>query len=400
VEHREDRDSHLLIGEIGLAAQESLYTVVKGGKQMRKKGFLSGALVFLLIMGSSAFASHLSEERVLLSDDAYHYRYFADGQHDGNYIEWWYFNFFDAVQDIQIIFTYSIVDPEDYSGLGQAVVNAVVYTPQDIIHEMEIFSTDRFSASYCQADVQIESNAIEVIDSDTYRIVGSIGDGQLSWDLIYVKQTDSWFGGDREKVGLFPWEQMSWLIYMPGAYVSGEIDVDGQSYILNNTPGYHDHNWGEWIPSNALWNWAQYFEPGLTLEIGDFMRRPAGIMSIEFQGDRTVFSKDQYHLLHTRWALDKENGKIFPVRTLVYAESDTKRLLLGMKAKETEALRMKMPFPLPDVIINEQTAHYVGRLWEKNSDGEWDLLVSFSGDGFKEYSSRKWKRRGQASGVE
>lgn len=367
---------------------------------MRKKRFLSGGLVFLLIIGSSAFAFHSPEERVLLSDDAYHYRYFADGQHDGNYIEWWYFNFFDAVQDIQIIFTYSIVDPGNRSGLGQAIVGAVAYTPQDIVNEMDIFSTDRFFASYDQADVQIESNAIQVIDSDTYRILGSVGDGRLSWDLIYVRQADSWFGGNREDVGLFPWEQMSWLIYMPGAYVSGEVHVDGQSYILNNAPGYHDHNWGEWIPSNALWNWGQYFEPGLALEIGDFMCRPAGIMSIEFQGDRTVFSKDQYHLIHTRWAFDEENRKLFPVRTWLYAENDTRGLLLGMKAHETEALRMKTPFPLPDVIIYEQAAHYVGRLWKKNSHGEWELLVSFSGDGFKEYTGRKWKRRGKASGVE
>jgi len=33
---------------------------------------------------------------------------FADGQHDQDYIEWWYFNLFDAVQNIQIIFAYSI----------------------------------------------------------------------------------------------------------------------------------------------------------------------------------------------------------------------------------------------------------------------------------------------------
>lgn len=368
---------------------------------MRKKQFLSGVLVFLLIIGSSAFAFHSPEERVLMSDDAYHYDYWADGQHDGNYIEWWYFNFFDAVQDIQMTFAYYIADPENISGLGQAMVGAFAYTPQDIISETDIFSTDSFSASYERADVQIdEANYIEVIYSDTYRIVGSIGDGRLSWDLIYVRQADSWFGGDREEVGLFPWEQMSWLIYMPGAYVSGEIEVDGHSYTLNNVPGYHDHNWGEWIPSDPLWNWAQYFEPGLALEIGDFIRRPAGVMSIEFQCNRTIFSKNQYHLIHTRWALDRENCKLFPVRTWLYAENKTRRLLLGMKTHETEALRVKTPPPLPDVIIYEQTAHYVGLLWEKNSHGKWELLVSFSGDGFKEYTSRKWKRRGQTSGVE
>ncbi|KON30916.1 hypothetical protein AC480_00080 [miscellaneous Crenarchaeota group archaeon SMTZ1-55] len=60
-----------------------------------------------------------------------------------------------------------------------------------------------------------------------------------------------------------------------------------------------------------------------------------------------------------------------------------------MKTHETEALRVKTPPPLPYVIIYEQTAHHVGLLWEKNSHGKWELLVSFSGDGFKEYTSRK-----------
>ncbi|NIO03731.1 MAG: hypothetical protein GTN74_03700 [Proteobacteria bacterium] len=357
---------------------------------MRRKWMLFGGLALLWIMGSDVFPSHSLEESVFLSDDAYHYRDFADGQHDRNYIEWWYFNLYDTVQDIQTIFGYSIIDPEDYSGLGQAIVGAVAYTAEGIVSESDTFSTESFSASYEQADVEIEANAIEVIDHDTYRIVGSIGGGRLSWDLTYVRQANSWFGGDREEVGLFPWEQMSWLIYMPGAEVSGEVKVDGQSYTLRAVRGYHDHNWGEWIPSNALWNWAQYFEPGLALEMGDFINRPAGIMSVEFQGKRATFLKDQYHLIHTRWTVEEEDCDLFPIKTWLYAENDSNRVLLSMKAYETEALQMDTPLPLPDVVIHEQTAHYEGLIWEKNSLGQWELLVSFSGDGFKEYTSRKW----------
>jgi len=360
---------------------------------MRTWHIVSGSVVFLLVTISSAFAFVAPGAQVLASDDAYHYNYFADGQHDGTYIEWWYFNLF--AEDIRIIFSYAIIDPENYTGGGMAAVGTVAYTPQGVVDESDMFPTNRFSASYAQADVQIEDNAIEVIDSDTYRIVGSIGNGRVQWALTYVRQSDAWLGGDREKVGMFPWEQMSWLVYMPGAYVSGEVTVDGELYSLDNAPGYHDHNWGEWVPPNALWNWAQYFEPGLSLEMGDFVNKSAGVVGIEFQGNRIVFSKEEYRLIHTQWGFDEENRKPFPTMTWLYAENDTARLLLRMESQETEGLRTEVPFPLPGVIVYEQTAEYEGWLWDRNSDGTWQFLVSFHGNGFKEYTARLWKRRDQ-----
>jgi hypothetical protein len=360
---------------------------------VRKSQLVLGGLAFFLIIFSSPFVFGVLEEEVLPSDDAYHYDYFADGDHDGNYVEWWYFNLF--AENIQVIFSYAIIDPENYTGLGMTAVGAVAYTPQGVVNESDSFPQDRFSASYDQADVRIEDNTIEVIDSDTYRIVGSIGDGRVQWDLIYTRQADSWFGGDREKVGLFPWEQMSWLVYMPGAYVSGEVQIDEEVYSVNKVLGYHDHNWGEWIPTNALWNWAQYFEPGLALEMGDFVNKPAGIVGIEYQGTRTVFVKEEYCLIHTQWAFDGETQKRVPIITWLYAENDTTRLIIRLETLETEGLRVEVPFPLPDIIIYEQTAHYEGWLWDKRSDGKWELLGSFRGNGFKEYTARKWKIRNQ-----
>jgi hypothetical protein len=47
-------------------------------------------------------------------------------------------------------------------------------------------------------------------------------------------------------------------VYMPRASVSGSMTVDGRRYRLRGARGYHDHNWGEWIPGLVTWNWAQY----------------------------------------------------------------------------------------------------------------------------------------------
>jgi hypothetical protein len=69
------------------------------------------------------------------------------------------------------------------------------------------------------------------------------------------------------------------------------------------------------IPYNVLWNWAQYFEPGIALEVGDFRFKPVGVVSIEAAGQRTVFEKDEYALFHIKWMFDSENRKWFPVVT-------------------------------------------------------------------------------------
>jgi hypothetical protein len=46
------------------------------------------------------------------------------------------------------------------------------------------------------------------------------------------------------------------------------------------------------------------------------------------------------------------------------------------------------PLDLPVLpLVYEQTADITGTLWEKTPAGEWRLLTSFAGPGFKEYTS-------------
>ena len=329
------------------------------------------------------------------ADDAYHYSDFRDGTHDANYIEWWYFNLFDQTSDIQLIFYYSIINPDNILDFGVTGVGATAFTSGSIISEMDTFPTELFYASEKKPHVRIgegDINFVEVIGKHTYHIVGCIADGRIKWDLIYTPQIDPWFARDREKVGRHEWEQMSWLVYMPGAYVTGKVVIDGETHCVQQAPGYHDHNWGEWIPFNVLWNWAQYFEPGIALEVGDFRSKPVGVVSIEAAGQRTVFQKDEYALFHTRWMFDSDNCKWFPVVTWLLAENEKKRLIVRIQALATESLMapLKMPLFLPDVLLYEQTASYFGRLWDKNHRGVWELSAGFHGNGFKEYSVLIW----------
>ncbi|MGD8522704.1 MAG: hypothetical protein PVF56_16270 [Desulfobacterales bacterium] len=360
---------------------------------MRKIIMILTTLLMLVPVGPSQAPVCFAE--VSPSDDAYHYGDFRDGSHDANYIEWWYFNLFDHTSDIQIIFYYSIINPDNILDFGITGVGATVFTSEGIISEMDTFSTDLFYASEDKPLVEIGDgniNSVKVIDNHTYHIVGCIADGRIKWDLMYAPQIDPWFAAERKKVGRHDWEQMSWLVYMPGAYVTGNVVIDGETRRVDHAPGYHDHNWGEWIPYNVLWNWVQYFEPGVALEVGDFRFKPVGVVSIEAAGQRTVFEKDEYALFHTRWMFDSENRKRFPVVTWLLAENEKKRLIVRIQTLTTESLMapLKIPLFLPDVLLYEQTASYFGRLWDKNHQGVWELSAGFEGNGFKEYSVRIW----------
>jgi hypothetical protein len=118
------------------------------------------------------------------------------------------------------------------------------------------------------------------------------------------------------------------------------------------------------------------------------IRQPVGGARIEFHGERTSFTKDQYQLRHIHWSFDAENRQWNPLQTLLHAENDTRRLLIHLQTIDTQPLRGDLPGPLADMIVYEQTAHYEGQLWEKTTEGQWVVLVAFSGNGFKEYTAK------------
>jgi hypothetical protein len=296
-------------------------------------------------------------------DDGYHYELFRDGVHDARYVEWWYYDFVDPSSGLSLAFTYSILDPDNRTGLGSTELLAAAFTPDGLFHESELLPADRFHGSPANAALVVEGGgSVEVVDERTYHVT----------------------------VGLLPWENMSWLVYMPAALVSGEVVIDGRSHTLDAVRGYHDHNWGEWVLSDVVWNWGQYSEPGLDLEVGDFRGRPPGVVSIEARGRRTVFHKDEYRVLHTRWSYDEGTRHWFPTETRILAKSDHLALAVTVRAVGTQALLPppEIPFLLLKPVIFEQTAWYSGRLWTREPSGRWRLLRAFSGAGFKEYTAR------------
>jgi hypothetical protein len=275
-----------------------------------------------------------------------------------------------------------------------ASVLAVVYDEQGQFPQFGALPLDAFQASEEQADVSLAAGAegggrVEVLDDSTYRVRGRVtGAHTVEWDLVYTRRGEPFFGLDRRQVGRREWERMSWLVYMPGASVTGEVVVDGRAYRVAGVPGYHDHNWGEWQPFGVRWNWAQYHEGDLHLALGDFMTAPEGVVGLDVGGRRTVFTKEQYRLTHTRWDRDSANGRWYPTTTWLHAGDDRVRLVARLEAVATVAILPPFQIPIvPEPLLYEQTAVFSGRIWEKDAGGTWRPVRSFGGAGFKEFTT-------------
>jgi hypothetical protein len=308
--------------------------------------------------------------------------YWLPTSHLADYTEWWYFNLYDSSHNVQAIFSYLVNNPQNASGgffpIGISEMAAVTYTPAGTVTDADVFLTPSFAAQYGKADVTIgPQNQITVIDSDTYRIAGATNDGRITWNLLYKRQAPSWYAAHQSSVASDPWQLMSWLIYMPRAGVSGTLEVDGVTYDID-APGYHDHNWGEWDFNGVSWNWAQYSQPDLTFDLGDFPQKPGGVASLDVAGRRFVFDRSQYTLTHTQFAFDATNNVQYPVQSVFHASNGAAELDVTMDVIKTDPLTG--PMPPPKAVIYEQTVTYTGHATINGSS------LDFSGNGFKEYT--------------
>jgi hypothetical protein len=339
------------------------------------------ATAALLLVGLDAQAQSSNVPETL---DGYHFAQWLGTSHLANYTEWWYFNVYDSLNNVQAIFSYLVSDPANQPGglfrFGIAEMAAVAYTPTGIVTEADVYPAHAFLAAYDKANVQIGSNGVSVIDPDTYQISGVTADGRIVWNLTYRRTAPSWYATQRFNVASESWELMSWLLYMPSASVSGTLTVDGTTYNVSAS-GYHDHNWGEWDLTGVPWNWAQYSQTGLTFDLGDFPDKPGGIAGIEVNGQRYLFQSGQYTLTHTAWAYDPVYNLYYPSQSVFQADNGTAQLTVTMSVQSTDPLAAPLPPSVPNAIVYEQTARYSGQVTIHGSS------IIFAGNGFKEYTA-------------
>lgn len=347
--------------------------------RLRRIGGLLLLMALVVMAQPSLYAGN--ETRVTEADDAYHFKFFEGSPYNAAYNEWWYFNLYDEANNLQAIFTYQVADPLDLTGQGAGDLTAVVYEGQNIITESDLYPLTSFTASYSAANVSLGLNTITVDGPNSYLVAGSSLDGRLTWNLHYERESYPWFAGDHIQVASLAWEQMSWLVYMPRANVSGSLTIDGNTYDIHCS-GYHDHNWGQWNFETVLWNWAQYSQRGLSFDLGDFVGSPNGRARIDVGGTPTVFAASQYKLVHTKWGYDQQNHLSYPTQSIFTAQAGNVSVHITMDVLKTDPLATGPP---PSLVIYEQPCHFTGTVTMQGEGSPKKL--SFEGDGFKEYTA-------------
>ncbi len=349
--------------------------------ETRMKPLCIARLSLFLALAGTAASSLPAQTPVTEAEDGYHFKYWEGSFHNLAYTEWWYFNLYDPGTDTQAIFSYQVLDPSNLAKLGAGALGAVVYQGNNIVPEYDFYPLKSFTASYSAANVTLGSNMISVVGANTYYVTGASRDGRLSWNLFYQREDTSWFAGTHVNVGSAPWEQMSWLLYMPLAKVTGTLTVDGQTSAID-TFGYHDHNWGQWNFAGDNWNWAQYSQSGLAFDLGDFPGNPVGRARIEIAGKEVVFSASEYTFTHTKWAFDKQHNLFYPVQSIFTGENGDLKAVILMDVQKTEPLSTGPP---PAAVIYEQPTHFTGSVTLQGQSAS--SPISFEGDGFKEYTA-------------
>jgi len=332
-------------------------------------------------LAQKAFDGFCNDSDAVKMDDAFHYKYWKGTPYDLAYTEWWYFNLYDANQDLQAVFSYQVVDPGNVNGQGTAFVSAAAYQGNNIVNTFDLFPLSSFSASYSAANVTLGGNRISVLGQNAYQVEGASSNGRIAWNLRYQRAYPSWCAADHVNVAPASWEQMSWLLYMPRALVTGTVTIDGYTYNVQS-PGYHDHNWGEWDLAQVRWNWAQYSEPGLSFDLGDFINNPNGKASVDVRGHRIVFNATEYKLVHTKWAYDTQNKTFYPTESILTADNGLVKMFVRIDVTKTD------PLPVfPGQIIYEQPSHFAGSVTFEDRAGDSPLKIQFEGSGFKEYTA-------------
>ena len=234
------------------------------------------------------------------ADDAFAYGATRDGTGDFLYNQIWYFNFLDdkgdadPTNDVAGVAAYGLSNPEKLAG-QPAIANSFgmiirdpsdggsfnAFSPYADASVPGVFSASETFEPGPGPELQNPYGTIEVVSHDEYHVVGSVTKDAktITWDLTYARNADQdpgdgwhpWVKWPFPKLlGLVPtW--MDYYMQMPNASVDGTFTVDDGSgaevYTLTDAKGYHDGLHSEAIFPMIEWDWLDYKQPGLAVQL-------------------------------------------------------------------------------------------------------------------------------------
>jgi len=179
-------------------------------------------------------------------------RYHWNGTEDP-FFEGWYYKLTEPGTGESFFFIYGVQNP---ATPAQATSGGFVYVEHsDGDYEFDLLPLGEFQASKKVCNVTIgESHATET------HIDGAVGPGShvITWDLD-IDILSEW-GNTMGILTNKPLIPVNWYVNALSSRISGTIVWRGKEYVIEDAPGYNDHNWGPIFPASWLWSQANGFD--------------------------------------------------------------------------------------------------------------------------------------------
>lgn len=307
-------------------------------------------------------------DTITLKDDAYHFN------NEKNYIEWWFFDVINEAQDIQFFIGYHVLNPTG----GFATVDLGIFEKDKIYEVRNYYSTSEFFASYDKPYVKIGNCIIDAINENTFLIKGSAGNikNSVIWNITLIRTAPPY--DFVESAG-----EMQYLCYIPGAWVKGTIELNGVIYSMDNSYGYHDHNWGGGPFLPCRWAWAVACKPedefALAMEKVEHFKWYTRALYVTL-GENTYYFED----IETKFEEFKLKFKpsfpfftYYPMIRHIHSENGE-----GYEIDFTATVQKNIPIFMGNPrVLNEQVSLFIGTLSKDNQ-----VIYSFNVHGFTDYS--------------
>jgi hypothetical protein len=316
------------------------------------------------------------------------------------YNEWHYFNVMDEEQGLSLITTFKlsgdIYDPSKSS--AQVLLNYSTPDHGNIIVDYFPITPHQVEFSSETPDLRIYNCTVTLTEKG-YHVYVESADSLTVFDAMFKPFT--------EPAPLFiaPYEPervVHWLVASPKMKVNGMLTTRKgtaleQTYILENTRGYHDHNWGYWLWQDDIgWDWGQVSETKNNLNGNDLDKYALSFGNVT-NNDHTEsrgavmniwrnkkiiagFKDEEIQIQHYGMyaPIPELPDNFFPMLTVLTADDGENSMSISFETEDSS------PLPIPTgigkyLVIWEMTGTY-----EVNGyiDGK---PVSYTSRGFMEY---------------
>ena len=184
----------------------------------------------------------------------------------GERTEWWFVSALAPDRG----FAVAAALGSDFPGSPPATV-VFLYLPDGSVHTVGAARAVDGDPATGRADVRLGSDRLWSPRPGVIRVRIDIpqgialhggSPGPVSADLTLRASAPGFVAGP---LALPDGQDLSWTVAAPSARVSGRVVVDGQALVLDDAPGYHDHNYGTFDladDAHGGWDWSQVHLPG------------------------------------------------------------------------------------------------------------------------------------------